>query len=213
MANAHERNRASGGRLEGVFGELLVRRFAVREPRMYRVVEAVTAERLTSIDVAALCELAQAVMDLEYKDLDGDILEAGVGSGGAAIVIASAKRRNRALTAYDPFAAGPEARTRILNALAEHGADERNNVRVVAGPYAETISGEGTLALAHLDCPRYDPMLLLLDRLVPRLAAGGQIIIDDYHAKDECKRAVDEYFHGKSGFQLVRKSRLHVVRS
>ncbi len=208
-----EFHKAGGGRLEGVFGPLLVRRFTVRQPEMYRVVKAVTEQKLTPIDEAALCELAQTAMDLEYDGLDGDFLQAGCGLGGAAVVIAHAKRRARTFTVYDPFAAGPETEMRARQALAAHGADERLNVRLVPGSYAATVPPDGTLALVHVDCGKNDAMRVLLERLAPRLVSGGHLIIDDYKTRKECREAVDEYFRGKSGFQLLRKSRLHVVRS
>lgn len=204
--------RGDGGRLAGVFGDLLVRRFSVRQPDMYRVVKAVTESRLTTIDQAALCELSQTVMDLEYHGLEGDLLEAGCGQGGAAIVLAHSKRRSRNFFVHDPFAGSADAETKARTALMSHGADERLQVTVIPGPYADTVPAEGPLALAHLDCGRYEPMKLLLERLTGRLVNGGQLIIDDYRNKEECRRAVDEYFLGKSGFRLERKSRLHVVR-
>ncbi len=208
-----ERNRAGGGRLEGVFGELLIRRFTVRQPEMYRVVKTVSKERLTSIDQAALCELAQTVIDVEYEGLDGDFLQAGCGAAGAAIVIAHAKRRSRIFSVHDPFAGGPDAETRARHELSAHGANQHLNVRLIPGPYEETVAADGALAFAHVDCGKYDLMLLLLERLAPRLVPGGHLIIDDYKTKEECRRAVDDYFRGKSGFQLVRKSRLHVIRN
>lgn len=206
-------NKAGGGRLEGVFGPLLVRRFMVRQPEMYRVVKAVSEARLTSIDEAALCELAQTVMDLEYDGLDGDFLQAGCGSGpGAAIVIAHAKRRTRSLTVHDPFSGGPDLETRARQGLVAQGADERLNVRLMPGSYEDTLAPEGALALAHLDCAKYEPMRILLERLAPRLVPGGRLVIDDYKTREECQRAVDDYFRGKAGFRLERKSRLHVIR-
>ncbi len=196
-------------RLAGVFGSLLVRRFSVRQPEMFRVVETVSVRRLTSIDKAALCELAQTVMDIEFDGLDGDFLQAGCGPGGAAIVIAHAKRRNRAFAVHDPFGGGLNAEMQARRELAAHSADERLNVRLLPGPYEETVAPDGALALAHVDCGKYDPMRVLLERLAPRLVSGGHLIVDDYKTKEDCKRAVDDYFRGKSGFQLVRKSRLH----
>lgn len=208
----NERNRAGGGRLEQVSGSLLVRRFSVRQPEMYRVIEAVTTRQLTTIDKASLCELAQTVMDIEYENLDGDLVQAGCGAGGAAIVIAHAKRRNRTLTVHDPFGGGPAAEAQVRRELAAHGADERLTVHLLPGPYEQTLTADTPLALVHADCGRYDPMRIILERLAPRLVSGGQLIIDDYRNKEECRRAVDEYFAGRSGFQLVRKSRLHVIR-
>ena len=208
-----ERNRAGGGRLENVSGPLLVRRFTVRQPEMYRVVKAVTDGKLTLIDKAALCELAQTAMDIEYEGLDGDFLQAGCGLGGAAIVIAHAKRRNRPFAVHDPFKGEFGAEMKVQRAFADHGADERLSVRLVPGLYEETLSKDGAVAFAHVDCGKYEPMSILLERLAPRLVPGGHLIIDDYKTKEECRRAVDSYFHGKSGFQFVRKSRLHVIRN
>lgn len=214
MANhTPERNRAGGGRLTRVSGDLLVRRFSVRQPEMFRVIEAVSTARLTSINKAALCELAQTAMDIEYEGLDGDFIQTGCGFGGAAIVIAHAKRRSRAFAVHDPFGGGPDAETRVRRELTAHGADERLNVRLVPGPYEETVTSEGALAFAHVDCGEYDPMRVLLERLAPRLVLSGHLVIDDYRTQEECRKAVDDYFRGKAGFQLVRKSRLHVIRS
>ncbi len=202
-----------GGRLTGVFGELLVRRFSVREPEMFRVIESVSSQKLTSIDKSALCELAQTAMDIEFDGLDGDFVQAGCGMGGAAIVMAHAKRRNRPLTVHDPFLGSPDAETKARRELSAHGADERLNLKLISGPYAETISSSGELALAHLDCSKHDLMRILLEHLAPRLVKGGQLIIDDYKNRKECREAVDDYFRGKSGFKFVRQSRLHVIRN
>ena len=196
-------DKSSEGRLTNVSGDLLVRRFSVRQPEMFRVVEMVLAKKLTSIDKAALCELAQTAMDIEFDGLDGDFLQAGCGLGGAAIVIAHAKRRSRVFTVHDLSA----------SELAAHGADERLNVQFVPGPYEETLALDGALALVHLDCGEYGPMRVLLERLAPRLVSGGHLIVDDYRTKEECRKAVDDYFRGKKGFQLIRKSRLHVIRN
>ena len=201
------------GRLTSVSGSLLVRRFSVRQPEMFRVVEAVLAKRLTSIDKAALCELAQTVMDIEFDGLDGDFLQAGCGAGGSTIVITHAKRRNRSLTVYDPFTGGPDVEAQTRRELTAHGVNEGMNVRIIPGSYEETLASDGALALAHVECGEYDSMRTLLERLVPRLVLGGILIIDDYKAREECRRAVDDYFRGKGGFQLVRKSRLHVIHT
>lgn len=200
-------------RLSKVSGSLLVRRFSVRQPEMFRVVEMVSAKRLTSLDKAALCELAQTVMDIEFDGLDGDFLQASCGLGGAAIVIAHAKRRNRNFFVHDPFGAGPEAADQARRELAAHNADERLSVKLVPGSYEATVAAEGKLAFGHLDCAKYDPMRVLLERLVPRLVSKGQFIIDNYKNKEECRKAVDDYFRGKEGFQFVRKSRLHVIKN
>jgi len=204
---------ADRGRLGGVFGSLLVRRFTVRQPEMYRVIETVSAKQLTRLDKAALCDLAQTAMDLEFDGVDGDFLQAGGVGGGAAIVIAHAKRRSRVLAVHDLLNADGDAEARVRRELAEHEADERSNVSLIVGPYRETLATEGPLALVHLDCAEYEPMCILLERLAGRLVPGGHLIVDDYLTQEECKRAVNDHFRGKKGFSLVRKTRLHVIKS
>ena len=99
-------------------------------------------------------------------------------------------------------------------ALVMESAKRRGRVLVVLkAPYEETVLSGNELALAHLDFGEYEPIRLLLERLVPRLVPGGRLIVDDYRTRDECKKAVDDYFRGKKGFQLVRYSRLHVIRN
>jgi hypothetical protein len=173
-------DKSADGRLTGVFGDLLIRRFKVRQPETYRVIESVVTQRKTTVDKAALCELAQTAMDLDFDGVEGDFLHAGRAADGTVLVLENAKRRSRPLLVHEP-------------------------------PF-ENISHEGELALAHLDSGDHAAMNTLLERLVPRLVSGGHLIIDDYK-KEECRRAVDGYFQGKSGFRFERRSRLHVIRS
>lgn len=207
-----ERNRAQGGRLERVSGSLLVKRFTTREPEMYRVVETVVSRKLTGIDKAALCELAQTAMDLDYEDVEGDFVEAGCGLVlGAAVVMAHAKRRSRPLVVYGPFSA-PGSAENAKKELSANGADERRNVRVVPGSDGPPAASDEPLALAHLAGGGYDATRLLLERFAGRLSPGGVLILDDY--KDaECRRAVDGCFRGKKGYRLERKSRLQIIRN
>ena len=48
-------------------------------------------------------------------------------------------------------------------------------------------------SLVRLDGDTYDATRLALDALYPGLAPGGYLIVDDYGALDECRRAVDEF--------------------
>ena len=49
------------------------------------------------------------------------------------------------------------------------------------------------IAVLRLDCDWYDSMKLCLTQLMPRLAPGGLIIVDDYYAWDGCAKALHEY--------------------
>ena len=91
---------------------------------------------------------------------------------------------------------------------------ENGNVVFVKGLFEETLTGIGPVALAHIDCDRYESVHTCLQRLAPRMVAGGVMIIDDYDSKSGCKKAVDEFLASDgASFHTVRKSRLHLVRN
>ena len=168
------------GRLTKVSGALLVRRYAVRQPELYRVVEEVSAKRLTTLDKASLCELAQTVTDLEENGVEGVFIEIST-TPGAGIVITEAKRRSRPMIQVQPDA-------------------------------SRELAVEGAVALAHVCGAGYEATRSILESVTPKIGPGGRMILSD-HKKDECRKAVDEYFRGKKGFQLVRKCRLHIIRT
>ncbi len=51
-----------------------------------------------------------------------------------------------------------------------------------------------------------------LTRIVPRLPAGGRLVIDDYDAWSGCKTAIDEFFAGRTDFRFERRGKLHIVK-
>ena len=76
------------------------------------IVRDVKAESLTYLDVAALTDLYRTVQRLDERGLDGDIIEAGCALGGSAIVIATARSRDRAFYIYDVFGTIPTIHSR-----------------------------------------------------------------------------------------------------
>jgi len=52
------------------------------------------------------------------------------------------------------------------------------------------------LALLRLDGDWYDSTLDALEALYPKLSNGGYVIVDDYNAFEECRRAVHDYLDG-----------------
>lgn len=71
-----------------------------------------------------------------------------------------------------------------------------------AGPFAETLPLVVTvctpppstgIALLRLDCDWYASVRPCLDQLVPCVAPGGTVIVDDYFAWDGCARAVHDH--------------------
>ena len=96
-----------------------------------------------------------------------------------------------------------------------HGiAPEHDNVRLVQGRFEDVLEVTGPVALAHIDGDWYNSVMTCLERIAPRLARGGLLVIDDYDDWSGCRKAVDEYFSGrKQDFSFHRKSRLQITRN
>ncbi|HEX8390930.1 MAG TPA: TylF/MycF/NovP-related O-methyltransferase [Longimicrobium sp.] len=104
---------------------------------------------------------------------------------------------------------------RVRETFRRYGVDpERTGVAFVPGMAQDTLPEHGPVAVAHVDCDRYESVRVCLERIAPRLSPGGVMIIDDYDSKSGCRKAVDEYFAARPGeFRLERRSRLHVLRN
>jgi len=76
----------------------VVRRWLGRD-----VIASVRARGLTYLDTAALRDLDRAIRSLEAAGRDGMLIEAGCALGGAAVVMARAKSRQRLFHVYDVF--------------------------------------------------------------------------------------------------------------
>jgi len=102
----------------------------------------------------------------------------------------------------------------VAASFERHGLETtRDNVHLVRGLIQETLDLRQPVALAHIDCDRYESVRTCLERIVPHLVPGGRLVIDDYLAWSGCRLAVDEYFAPRrAGFRFVWKARLHVIR-
>ena len=90
---------------------------------------------------------------------------------------------------------------------------EQHGVELVKGLFEDTIELDGPVAFAHLDGDWYESTMTCLERIAPRLSQGGRMVIDDYYSWSGCHRAVNDYFGGRSGYRLLERAKLHVVRS
>lgn len=90
-----------------------------------------------------------------------------------------------------------------------------NSITLVKGLYNDTLYPNQEIALAHIDCDWYEPVMTCLERIVPFLVKGGVIVVDDYFAYSGCRRAVDDFFSNKdiSAYRFLQKSRLHIVKN
>lgn len=101
----------------------------------------------------------------------------------------------------------------VRDAFTDFGlAPEASNVELIKGYFEDTLKVDYPVALAHLDGDWYESTMVCLERIEPNLVPGGRLIIDDYDFWAGCRKAVDEYFEGRDGFQLERRNRLHVVK-
>lgn len=68
-----------------------------------KLVSHVREKRLTYLSDRKIASLVTTCRSIEAKNLEGIFLEAGCALGGSAILLASIKRRDRALNVYDVF--------------------------------------------------------------------------------------------------------------
>jgi len=66
-------------------------------------VKYVKDKNLTYLETSALKDIYDRVIELEEKEINGVIIEAGCALGGSAIVISDAKKSSRCLKLYDTF--------------------------------------------------------------------------------------------------------------
>lgn len=101
----------------------------------------------------------------------------------------------------------------VEQSFARHGLPTAEaNVTLVRGLFEDTLTGDGPVALAHLDGDWYASTRTCLERLAPRLVPGGRLIVDDYFAWSGCRRAVDEYLAAHPELEREPHARLHLVR-
>lgn len=88
-----------------------------------------------------------------------------------------------------------------------------NNVYLIKGLFENTLFVDKPVALAHIDCDWYEPVMTCLERIEPHLVKGGMLIIDDYYTWAGCRKAVDAYFANKKDeFKFINKTSFHIIR-
>lgn len=102
----------------------------------------------------------------------------------------------------------------VKNSFATAGfAVENNHVRLVKGLIEETLQINQPVALVHIDCDWYSPVMACLEQIVPHLSPGGIIIVDDYDQWSGARKAVDTFFRDRSAdFIFKHYARLHIIK-
>ena len=88
-------------------------------------------------------------------------------------------------------------------------------VTLVQGLFEDTLRPGGQVAFAHIDGDWYDSVRIALERILPALAPGGAVVVDDYFAWSGCNDAVNDVCRDLSNDYVVhrwRYPRLRIVR-
>jgi O-methyltransferase len=158
-------------------------------------------------------------------NIPGDIVEAGVWRGGAAImaraVLAAYGVIDRRVIVLDSFAGlpppNPEAYPKDANSVFHSYPElavpldevKRNfekfglldeQVVLVPGWFKDTLPTAPVkrIAVLRLDGDMYESTMQALDHLYDKVAANGWIVIDDYELVPACKAAVDDFLAARS---------------
>jgi O-methyltransferase len=173
-----------------------------------------TAE--TMIGPARLRNIRMCVEAVLADDVPGDLLEAGVWHGGAAIfmraILAAHDVTDRSVWLADSFRGLPpptlpqdEGLDHTIYPELSVSVDEvRHNferygllddqVRFLEGWFADTLPGPVTrLAVLRLDGDLYESTWDAITVLEPLVTPGGFVIVDDYGAISACAQAVHDY--------------------
>ncbi len=161
------------------------------------------------------------------KKLPGAFVECGTCRGGSAALLAYQAKNSgwdRDVFLFDSFQGHPRTTKDpaapdrklveewggtlvasvedVRKACRALDADSPEHVRIFAGWVEDTLpkAGLGQIAFAHLDVDWYEPTKFALEFLLPLMAGGGFVQVDDYSYYPEgCGRAVREFLEAAPG--------------
>jgi O-methyltransferase len=178
------------------------------------------AQADTMIGINRLNNIEACMLEVLRDNIPGDFIETGVWRGGATIFMRAVLKEynitDRTVWLADSFAGLPQPDAerypadkgnylhglKILTASLE---DVKRNfgkydllddqVRFLPGWFEDTLPAAPIerLAVLRLDGDMYSSTIQALDALYPKLSPGGFVIIDDYNAFPNCKKAVEDY--------------------
>jgi O-methyltransferase len=192
-----------------------------RTPKMARVEgRDLPLEAETMIGLLRLDNLGACIKDVLDHNVPGDLLEAGVWRGGAAIFMRAALRAygaaDRQVWVADSFRGLPppeperfpadakdrlSSRPQLAVSLEEVKANFQRygmldeHVRFLQGWFQDTLSDAPVdrLAVLRIDGDMYQSTMEVLQSLYAKVSAGGYVIVDDYGAMTSCRAAVDDF--------------------
>ena len=201
--------------------QAVLRRRGLQLSQLDEARSATTSAPETLLPLARLDHVQWCIEQALADDVPGDLVEVGVWRGGAAIfmraVLAAHGVVDRTVWAADSFAGFPVDRAAAVDRghdfTGEYGDDfvavplarvQENfrrhdlldeQVRFLPGWFSETLPTApiDTIAVLHLDADLYQSTSEALAALLPKVAPGGFVIVDDYHTFTQCRQAVDDH--------------------
>jgi O-methyltransferase len=202
----HNRSGIISGRLARLYGYVN----GLRRHRKYR--------RYTMLEASTYSK--NLMLARKVADIDGCVVECGTWKGGMLAGIAEVLGPDRRYFGFDSFEGLPPAkeidgnaalawqsdtvspnfhencRASVRDAEAALKLSGAKHVELVAGWFDRTLpswAAPQPIALLRLDADWYDSTRICLDALMPQMAAGGLVIVDDYYTWDGCARAVHDW--------------------
>lgn len=174
--------------------------------------------------------LRMVLCDVIERGVPGDFVETGVWRGGACIyaraIMKSYGETARKVWVADSFAGLPEPdgdtyeadkgdTHHTVDVLAVSRDQVADNFRVyglldeqvdfLVGWFKDTLPKApiDQVAVLRLDGDMYESTMDAIKALYHKVAPGGYVIVDDYHAVDACKQAVHDYLNEHAPDEVV----------
>ncbi len=174
----------------------------------------------TMVGLLRLDHLGECIREVLDDGVPGDLLEAGVWRGGAAIFMRAALKAygvtDRGVWVADSFQGLPRpdrtrypadaddrlwSRPQLVVSIDEVKSNFRRyrlldeQVRFVPGWFRESLQAAPIerLAILRVDADMYQSTTEVLQGLYSKVSPGGYVIIDDYGAMPSCRAAVDDF--------------------
>jgi O-methyltransferase len=204
-------------------------RLSLRLPRYRRIHRRFA--KFTMIPKTAYVRNLALVHD--FSAVQGTVVECGVWRGGMIAGMAALLGPEREYHLFDSFEGLPPAKEidgqSALAWQADKGspgyknncsADESQAATAMElsgakrfvlhkGWFEKTIptwsAAASPIAVLRLDCDWYDSMNVCLTHLMPKLAPGGLLIVDDYYTWDGCTKAMHEYLAASKTLLRMRQ--------
>ena len=177
----------------------------------------------------------------KIDDLDGSIVECGVGWGRSInmfSLLVSIMNKKRDIWGFDSFEGYSEpssedkhpswdlvkgdyfkecSKESVIRLLLNSGIDEsfiENRIKLVKGFYPESFTqyNNKPIALLQLSCDLYQPHIDCLECFYEKVVRGGIIIFDDYGLDwTGAEKAINEFFENKEKLKQSSISRHYYI--